>query len=90
MVLSVIISLSLWLWVTSRDENKETQPYTLPITFEGVDILEERSLMLVNPNVTANVSIRANPSILATLIENPPKLTANVSNINAEGTTRVA
>lgn len=88
--LSVLISLSLWLWVTSRDENQETHPFNLPITFEGVDILEDRSLMIVNPNVTVSVNIRATPMILATLSENPPKLTANVSNINTEGAQRVA
>lgn len=89
-VLSILISVSLWLWITSRDENRERQPYNLPITFEGVDILEERGLMLVSPNVTANIYIRATPTVLAALNENPPKLTANVSNINTEGTQRVA
>lgn len=89
-VLSILISVSLWLWITSRDENRERQPYNLPITFEGMEILEERGLMLVSPNVTANIYIRATPTVLAALNENPPKLTANVSNINTEGTQRVA
>ena len=89
-VLSILISVSLWLWITSRDENRERQPYNLPITLEGVEILEERGLMLVSPNVTANIYIRATPMVLAALNENPPKLTANVSNINTEGTQRVA
>ena len=89
-VLSILISVSLWLWITSRDENRERQPYNLPITFEGVEVLEERGLMLVSPNVTANIYIRATPMVLAALNENPPKLTANVSNINTEGTQRVA
>lgn len=89
-VFSILISLSLWLWVTSQDENRELRPFSLPITFEGVDILEDRNLMIVNPNVTVSVNIRATPAILATLSENPPKLTANVSNINTEGAQRVA
>lgn len=89
MVLSIIISLSLWIWVTSRDENKETQPFTLPVTFEGVDILEDRGLMIVSQNVTASVRVRAAPMILATLSNNPPQLIANVSSINSEGTHRV-
>lgn len=46
--------------------------------------------MLVSPNVTANIYIRATPTVLAALNENPPRLTANVSNINTEGTQRVA
>ena len=89
MILSILISLSLWIWVTSRDENKESQPFTLPVTFEGVEILEDRSLMIVNENVTANITVRATPMILATLSTNPPKLTANVSNISTEGSHRV-
>ncbi len=89
-VLSILISMSLWLWVTERDENRERHPYNLPITFEGVDILEERGLMLVTPNVTANLYIRATPMVLAAFNENPPKLTANVSNISTEGAQRVA
>lgn len=88
-VLSVLISVSLWIWVTSRDENKETQPFTLPVTFDGVDILEERSLMIVNENVTTRITVRANPRILATLRTDPPKLTANVSSISTEGRHRV-
>jgi len=86
-VLSILISLSLWLWVTSKDENRERRGFSnLPITFEGVDILEDRNLMIVNQNVTASISIRANPRILATLKDTPPKLVASVSNINLEGT----
>ncbi|MDE7171900.1 MAG: hypothetical protein K2O11_08545 [Oscillospiraceae bacterium] len=89
MVLSIIISLSLWIWVTSRDENKDSQRFTIPITFEGVDILEDRGLMIVNENVTASITVRAAPMILATLNNNPPQLVANVSSISAEGTHRV-
>jgi len=85
-VLSILISLSLWLWVTSRDENKERQPFSLPVTFDGVDILEDRGLMIVNESVTASVTIRANPTVLATLRNTPPELKANVSSISTEGT----
>ena len=86
MILSILISLSLWIWVTSRDENKETQTFNLPVTFEGVDILENRGLMIVSQNITANVRVQATPMILATLSNNPPQLVANVSSISAEGT----
>ena len=89
MVLSILISLSLWLWVTSRDENKETQPFRLPVTFEGVDILEDRGLMIVNENINVNITVQATPMILATLSENPPQIIANVSSISSEGTHRV-
>ena len=89
MILSVLISLALWIWVTSRDENKESQRFTLPVTFEGVDILEDRGLMIVNENITATINVRATPMILATLRDNPPQLIANVSGISSEGTHRV-
>ena len=48
-------------------------------------MLEDRELMIVNPNVTASIRVRATPLILATLNETPPKLNASVSNINMEG-----
>jgi len=88
-VLSILISVSLWIWVTSRDENKGSQRFSLPVTFEGVDILEGRGLMIVNESVTASITVRATPAILATLSENPPQLAANVSTISAEGKHRV-
>ncbi|MDE6280181.1 MAG: hypothetical protein K2M15_00040, partial [Oscillospiraceae bacterium] len=53
-------------------------------------ILEDRGLMIVNENVTASITVRAAPMILATLNNNPPQLVANVSSISAEGTHRVA
>lgn len=86
-VLSVLISLSLWIWVTSRDENKENQRLgNLPVTFDGVDILEDRGLMIVNQNVTASINVRATPMILAALSSTPPQLVAKVSGISTEGT----
>jgi len=84
-VLSILISLSLWLWVTSQDKNKESQGFKLPVTLEGVDILEDRGLMIVNESVTATVNIRATPMVLAKLRNTPPELKANVSNISTEG-----
>ena len=89
MVLSILISLSLWLWVTSRDENKEPQSFRLPVTFEGVDILEDRGLMIVNENITVNITVQATPMILAALSDDPPQIIANVSSISSEGTHRV-
>lgn len=85
-VLSIFISLSLWLWVASRDENREFDRFSnLPINFSGVEMLEDRELMIVNPNVTATINVRARPMVLAILKDTPPKLNASVSNINMEG-----
>ncbi len=85
-VLSVLISLSLWLWVTSRDENWEGRNFpSLPVNFSGLEMLEDRDLMIVNSSVTANIRVRANPRILAILQDAPPKLNASVSHISTEG-----
>lgn len=85
-VLSILLSLAAWLFVTSGDENRDSRSFSnLPINFSGVDMLEDRELMIVNPNVTATINVRATPLILATLNETPPKLNASVSNINMEG-----
>ena len=85
-VLSVLISLSLWLWVTSRDENWEGRNFpSLPVNFSGLEMLEDRDLMIVNSSVTATIRVRANPRILAILQDAPPKLNASVSHISTEG-----
>lgn len=88
-VLSILISLSLWLWVTSRDDNKEPGTFRIPVNFTGVEMLEDRGLMIVNPNVTATVTVRATPMILAILNDTPLKVTASVANITSEGTQQV-
>ena len=41
--------------------------------------------MIVNQNVTASIAVRATPLVLATLSNDPPRLTANVANITTEG-----
>lgn len=86
MVLSILISVSLWVWVTSRDGNREGQTYSnLPVEFVGEDILADRGLMIVNRNVTGSIRVQATPMIHATLGSNKPILSANVSGIMAEG-----
>lgn len=84
--LSVLLSLSAWLFVISQDENRESRSFpNLPINFSGGDMLEDRELMIVNPNVTATINVRATPLVQAILKDTPPKLNASVSNINMEG-----
>ena len=84
-ILSIFISLSLWLWVTSRDGNRESRSLRIAVNFTGVEMLEDRGLMIVNPNVTAVVTVRATPMVLAILNETPPKVNVSVANITAEG-----
>lgn len=85
-VLSILLSLLAWLFVISQDENRESRSFpNLPINFSGGEMLEDRELMIVNPNVTATINVRATPTVLAILKDTPPKLNASVSNINMEG-----
>lgn len=84
-VLSILLSFAAWLFVTSKDSTKDRATYRIPITFEDVDILEERNLMIVSQDVRATITVRARPMILATLSETPPKLVATVANITTEG-----
>ncbi len=88
-VLSILISLSLWIWVTSRDENQETRTLSIPVTFTGVEMLEDRGLMIVSSNVSASVTVRATPTIQAILKDTPPRVSVSVANITEEGTQAV-
>ncbi len=81
-VLSVILSISLWFYVTSLDDNLSTKPIkNIPITFTGVDILEERNLMITSTPPTATVEVRATPTVLWKLTDESIRLTVNVSQI---------
>lgn len=85
-VISVLLSFAAWLFVTSKDSTKDRATYrNLPITFEDVDILEERNLMIVSQDVRATITVRAKPMVLATLNSDPPRLVATVANITTEG-----
>lgn len=81
-VLSVVISISLWFYVTSQEGNLSTKLIkNIPITFTGVDILEERNLMITSSTPTATVEVRATPTVLYKLNEESIRLTVNVSQI---------
>ena len=81
-ILSVIISISLWFYVTSLDGNLSTKPIkNIPITFTGVDILEERNLMITSSVPPATVEVRAAPTVLYKLTDESIRLTVNVSQI---------
>lgn len=81
-VLSVIIAVALWFYVTSLDGNYDTKSiHNIPVTFAGTDILEERGLMIVGSTPTASVQLRATPLVLAKLTDETITLTVNVSQI---------
>lgn len=81
-VLSVIMSIALWFYVTSLDDNLSTKTIkNIPVSFTGVDILEERNLMITSSTPTASVEVRATPIILSKLNDENIRLTVNVSQI---------
>lgn len=81
-VLSVIIAIALWFYVTSLDDNQESKTiYNIPVTFAGEDILEERGLMITSSTPTASVEVRATPTVLWKLTNSSITLSVNVSQI---------
>ena len=80
--LSIILSVSLWFYVTTLDGNEgEKTIYNIPITFTGEDILEERNLMITSTVPTATVVVSAKPSVLWKLDKDTIRLSVNVSQI---------
>ena len=95
MVLSVILTVVLWCYVAATDSTPEDQTYrNVPVVFDGLDILADRELMIVNENVTTNVTIRAIPSVHARLTQGANDgsltVTAKVSGISEEGSHSIA
>ena len=90
-VLSILIAIGLWLFVTANDETPHSQPIRgIPVTFTGEDILAERGLMLVDGPYTASVTVQATNIVLANLTSRTMQVTANVSGIAEEGTHTVS
>lgn len=90
-VLSILIAVGLWLFVTINDETPESRSITrIPVTFTGEDILAGRDLMLVGGPYTASVTVQATPTVLAAFTNKTVQVTANVSGIAEEGTHTVS
>lgn len=95
MVLSVLLTVGLWCYVTFTDGTPQDQQYyNVPVVFDGLDILADRQLMIVNGNVTTNITIRAIPSVHARLtqgyLNGDLTVTAKVSGISEEGNHSIA
>jgi YbbR domain-containing protein len=57
-LISVILSVSLWFYVISLDGNEDEKTIrNIPITFAGEDILAERNLMITSSVPTATVTV---------------------------------
>ncbi len=86
-LLSIVVSVGLWLYVTATDTTPHTQTiHNIPVNFTGVGILENRGLMLVGERYYAQVTVQATNRVLATLTNRTVQVTADVSGIAEEGT----
>lgn len=92
LVLSLILTVSLWCYVTSTDGTPKTQTYgNVPVVFRGMDILSDRGLMVANQNLTVNVRAQAKPAVHARLSNSEDMyVVVDVSSIAEEGTHSVA
>lgn len=85
-LLSLVISLALWLYVVSvvTPEAEETF-YDIPISYQN-DILEERGLMVVSETPTVTVKVKGNRSDLNELNANNITVLVDLAAIQAPGT----
>lgn len=95
MVLSIVLTVGLWCYVMATDGTPDDEVYyNVPVVFEGLDILADRELMIVNTNVTTNITVRAIPAVHARLtqgyVNGDLTVTAKVSGISEEGSHPIA
>ena len=81
-VLSLILAVSLWFYVTDLDGNEETRTITgIQVQFSGVEQLEARNLMIVSEAPKISVKVKAMPRVLAELSNENIIATVDVSRI---------
>lgn len=85
-IVSVVISLVLWLYVVSvvSPEAEETF-YDIPVSYQN-DVLEERGLMIVSDTPTVTIKAKGNRSDLNELNANNITVLADLASIQAPGT----
>ena len=94
-VLSVILTVGIWCYVTAADGTPQSRTYAnVPVIFEGRDILEDRGLMIINDDVTATVTVQATPAVHARLSagwsDGDMSVTVKVSGVSEEGSQSLA
>ena len=95
MVLSIVLTVGLWCYVAGTDGTPSDELYrNVPVVFDGLDILTDRGLMIVNTNVTTNVTLRATPAVHTRLNQGANNgdltVTARVSGISEAGSHSIA
>lgn len=80
--LSVFLAIILWFYVTSLDGNEQDQTISnIPVTFVGVEALEQRGLMIVGDAPRVSVRVSAAPMVLAQLDNQSLQVAVDVSQI---------
>ena len=95
LVLSILLSVGLWCYVTFTDGTPQDEIYrNVPVVFDGLDILTGRDLMIVSTNVTTSITVRATPAVHARLTQGAANggltVTVKVSGISEEGSHSIA
>lgn len=82
-VLSILIAITMWFYVTSMDGNQRSNPINnIPITFVGEEQLVSRGLMIAGDPPTASITVKATPTVLAQLTSDSVELVVDVSSID--------
>lgn len=85
-VLSIVIAITMWFYVTSMDGNQRSNPINnIPITFVGEEQLTSRGLMIAGDPPKASITVKATPAVLAKLTDSSVQLMVDVSTINKAG-----
>ncbi len=88
--LSILIAVGLWFYVTSLEDNEGEQVFSgLQVQFEGLEILEEKNLIIVGDAPTVSIRVQAPTNTLARLQQEKDNIavTVDVSQISSEGQT---
>ena len=82
-VLSIVIAITMWFYVTSMDGNQRSNSINnISITFMGEEQLAGRGLMIAGEAPTASITVKATPTVLAQLTDDSVELVVDVSTIN--------
>lgn len=85
-VLSIVIAITMWFYVTSMDGNQRSHAINnIPITFVGEEQLTSRGLMIAGDPPKASITVKATPAVLAKLTDSSVQLMVDVSTINKAG-----
>jgi len=86
-ILSIILSISLWYYVTTSEGVTDTDTvHNIPITLEGEDILLSNGLMITSKLPDVDIKFQATAATLVKLKQNGAvSLSMDVSNISQPG-----